>query len=184
MKPIICSFYTPEYKELADRMKASVDSFGFETDIIQIEKVNGRWLDTIYWRADFIKMMLDKHKRDVVWLDADAIMERFPVLFEDFKGDFGAHVHDFPWRKQELLGGTMYFAYKKKTLKLIDEWIFLNNNTPRQRLSQWVIPLALKRVDLSFVNLPASYCKIFDLMKECGDPIILHTQASRKFRDG
>lgn len=182
--PVICSFYTTEYKELAGQMKQSVESFGFETDIVQIEKINGRWLDTIYWRADFVKMMLEKHKNDVVWLDADAVMCKRPTIFENFKGDFGAHVRDFRWRKNELLGGTMYFADTDKTRKFVDEWIFLNNNTPKQRLSQWVIPTALKRVPLEFVNLPASYCQIFDLMKECGEPTILHTQASRKFRDG
>lgn len=184
MKPIICSFYTSEYKELSEKMKASAELFGFETDIIEVEKIKGSWLETIYWRADFVKIMLEKHKRDIVWLDCDAVICKSPDLFENFEGDFGAHIHDFKWRKQEVLGGTMYFAFNERTIKFINEWIFLNANTPRQNLSQWVIPLAMKRVALNFVNLPASYCQIFDLMKEVGDPVIQHNQASRKFRNG
>lgn len=183
MKPIICSFFTPDYVHLAKRMVESVRSFGFETNVQVIEKINGRWIDTIYWRAQFIQIMLVKHARDVVWLDCDAVMERYPYLFDNFQGDFGAHIHDFRHRKSELLGGTMYFAHTPKTMELVDRWIKLNNSMPQQKLSQWVLEEAVKGWDGKFVNLPAQYCQIFDLMKECGEPVISHWQASRQFRN-
>lgn len=183
MKPIIVSFFTPEYALLAKRMIESVRSFGFDVDIQVIDKINGRWIDTIYWRANFIQIMLAKHQRDVVWLDCDAVMERYPVLFDDFPCDFGAHIHNFPHRKGELLGGTMYFANNEKAKELVARWINFNDSMPRQRLSQWVLEEAVKGWDGTFFNFPPEYCQIFDLMKGTGLPVISHWQASRKFRN-
>lgn len=184
MRPIICSFFTPEYVHLAKRMIESAQKFGFETDVQAKEKINGRWIDTIYWRAEFIRIMLAKHNnRDVIWLDCDAVILKQPELFEDFQGDFGAHVHDFPWRKNELLGGTMYFANNDSTRDLIERWIHFNKALPNERLSQWVLAAALKHWKGTFIKLPAQYCQIYDLMSDCGDPVISHFQASRRYRN-
>jgi len=182
--PVICSFFTKEYAELAERMKNSALRFGYETDIQQIEKINGSWLDTMYWRAEFVRQMLEKHGRDVVWLDCDAVIEKRPELFDCFEGDFGIHIHDFPWNRRDHLGGTMYFSYNGKTMLFIDRWILLNKRLPRQTLTQRIIPHAISASpELVVINFPATYCQIFDLMKDCGEPVISHWQASRKFRE-
>lgn len=165
-------------------MKASAEGFGYETEIIEIQKINNSWIDTIYWRADFVQSMLNKHKRPVVWLDCDAIVEQDPVLFEDFQGDFGAHVHDFHWRRGELLGGTMYFAHNHKCFELVEKWVHFNKTLPKQVLSQLVLKAAVKHWDGKFVEFPPTYCQIFDHMKDCGVPVISHHQASRRFRNG
>ncbi len=184
MKPIICSFYTPEYAHLAQKMIESVKSFGFTTDVLAIEKINNDWLDTIYWRPSFIKKMLEKHHQDVVWLDCDAVMKSYPILFDNFKGDFGVHIHDFRWRKNEYLGGTMYFSYNPRTLNFLNHWIELNQTEQRQALSQWMIPKAIEKTSLLFVDiLPEEYCNIFDHIN-CKNPVISHYQASREFRNG
>lgn len=184
MKPTICSFYTQEYEYLASWMMESAWMYGYDTDVQQIEKINNSWLDTIYYRPEFIKNMLSKHDGDVVWLDCDAVIRKEPVLFSCFEADFGIHIHDFPWRKNEYLGGTMYFSNNVRTKKFLDVWIELNQKMPKQKLSQWIIPHAIKECqELLVFNLPAQYCQIFDHMKDCGDPVILHQQASRKFRN-
>ena len=182
-RPVICSFYTQEYKDLAKRMERSAKLFGFETDLKQVEKVNGSWLETIYTRANFVLEMLEKHGRDIVWLDSDAVIDRYPELFDEFDGDFGAHVHEWTDRGKELLGGTMYFRHTEATLELVKKWISLNGSLPKQALSQWVIPQALEGWSGKFVNLPANYTQIFDLMADAGEPIISHYQASRQFRN-
>ncbi len=183
MKPIICSFYTKEYLTLANRMVESAKRWGYETDVIEIEKIHGKWLDTIYWRANFVDLMLKKHQRPIVWLDCDAVIESDPVLFESIDADFAAHVHTFKWAKDELLGGTMFFNYTPKCFELIDTWLHFNKVIPKENLSQKVIKAAFKHWDGKFFELPASYCQIFDLMADCGTPIISHHQASRQFRN-
>lgn len=184
MKPIICSYFTEEYAALAERMIKSVEKFGFETDVIKISKINNSWIDIIYWRPEFILQMLWKHRnRDIVWLDCDATMEEYPVLFDNFPDDFGIHVHDFKWRKNEHLGGTMYFSYKQRTINFLRKWIELNKTTERQTLSQWIIPMAIKESPgLKVGILPESYCNIFDHIN-CKNPVITHWQASRQFRN-
>lgn len=189
MQPVICSFYTKEYTELAARMEKSARSFGFETDIVMIDKINGSWLETIYWRPEFVLQMLKKHERDVIWLDCDAIVEKDPALFRCFEGDFGIHIHERPKRAGlpdvDYLGGTMYFAYNMRVIAFLVNWITLNKTMPKQLLSQWVIPHALELTpELILVELPPEYTQVFDLMRgEGGEPVISHWQASRKFRE-
>jgi hypothetical protein len=181
-RPIIISFYTPEYADLAERMRRSANFFGLETDIVSVEK-KGSWVETMYTRAQFILDMLDKHGRDVVWLDSDAVIHKYPELFDDFKGDFGVHYATFPWREEEeLLGGTMYFANTHKARELIEIWLRLNKELPRQELTQWILQQAVQQWDGTLVRLPPTYTQIFDLMADRGDPVIEHFQASRKFR--
>ena len=45
-----------------------------------------------------------------------------------------------------------------------------------------VIKEHAKKLDVTITNTPANYTQIFDLMRNEGEPIIEHTQASRKFR--
>lgn len=188
-KPLIVSFHTPEYLGLAERMYHSIVQFGFETDIIPIKKIGGSWIKTVYWRANFVRQMLEKHKRDVVWLDCDAVMMQYPELFDNFPADFGVHYASFRWATHELLGGTMYFSYNERTLALVDAWIKKNDEMPNETKSQRVLQAVVderraqgKEV-LDVLELPATYTQIFDLMADKGKPVISHYQASRQFRN-
>jgi hypothetical protein len=183
-RPIICSFYTDSYKDYADKLRTSAESFGFETEIVPIEN-KGSWIKTIYYRADFIRKMLEKHRQDVVWIDCDAEMKRAPALFENFEGDIGVHYATMTWfnNQIELLGGTLYFAYTPKTLELVYLWIKLNKEYPDEKRSQIVLQKAIKLWDGKIIPLPASYVYISDLMEKIGEPVIQHYQASRKFKE-
>lgn len=184
MKPIICSYYTTEYTELAERLQASADRFDYPTNIVPVAKIRDSWLETIYWRPVFVLRQLAEFEQDVVWIDADGVIEQDPVLFEDFTADFGAVQHSFKWQANEILGGTMYFANTVATVDFLKAWIRLNDELPKQTLSQRVIPHALEEVpQLKFERLPPQYCQIFDHMKDCGEPVISHWQASRRFRN-
>lgn len=164
-------------------MVKSVERFDFKSNVMEIEKINNNWLDTIYWRPEFILLVLWKYKQDVVWLDCDATMERYPDLFDNFKDDFGIHVHDFRWRKNEYLGGTMYFAHNERSMGFLTKWIKFNKAQPKDSLSQWAIPKVIKQCpELKVQILPESYCNIFDHIN-CQNPVITHWQASRKFRN-
>ncbi len=164
-------------------MIESAQKWGYETDVVAINKINGRWLDTIYWRADFVKLMLEKYQKPIVWLDCDAIIESNPILFESIEADFAAHTHTFRWAKDEILGGTMFFNYTPKCFEFIDKWLHFNAVLPKENLSQRVIKAAFKHWDGVFFELPGSYCRIFDLMPEVKEIVISHHQASRQFRD-
>ncbi len=185
-QPIVISFYTPEYTKLAERMRLSVESFGFKHDITPVQKIDNNWRKTIYWRAEFVKMMLEKHHHDVLWIDSDAVMRQYPALFDNFPADFGAHWASFKWAPHELLGGTMYFAYNLRTLALVNAWIRANQEHPNETLSQRVLQPVVERFiaegKITAIELPSTYTHIFDFMAGLGSPVIEHLQASRQFR--
>lgn len=188
-RPVIVSFYTPEYKIYADKMQQSAQKFGFETDIVAVKK-QGDWLKTVYSRANFIKLMLEKHKRSIVWVDSDAQILQYPELFDNLDVDFAAHFLDTKTlygggyeKDVDLLGGTMFFNYTEKTLQLVDNWISNNETMPKQKLSQWVLHETVKKWDGKILELPPTYCQIFDSMAHMGEPVIEHYVKSRSFRN-
>jgi hypothetical protein len=187
-RPIIISFYTPNYREFADNLKRSVKKFEFDFTIPGIQPIGKHWINNVYWRANFIQTMLNKYQHDLVWIDADAEMKAYPFLFDNFEGDFGAHFYQWPKSERcpngvmEVLGGTMYFAYNDRVMDLVNEWVKLNTEKPLQPRSQWVLQMALKNWSGNIVNFPPSYCYINRFMSGKCNPVIEHYQASGKFR--
>lgn len=173
-RPLVVSFYTPEYKEIAQDMHKSANLFGFETDIVPIEK-KGTWTDMAYYKATFMRDKLREHKRDILWLDADSVVFKYPELFDNFKSDVGVHYKD----GKELLSAVVYLSYNDKVLELMDIWQEKNKTMPKQVCPQKCLQAAIKDWTGEVTDLPKEYCKICDIMK--GDPIIEQRQASRKF---
>ena len=187
-RPLIVSFYTDEYEDAAKAMEQTAIKFGLETDIVKVKKT-GTWLQTIYSRADFIKQMLEKHKRPIVWLDSDALIIHYPELFDNLDADFAVHHLNtdevygggYPYKK-ELLGGTMFFNYTPKALELVDRWIADNALHPNMHLSQWVLQETIKNWNGKIFELPPNYTQIFDTMARYGEPVIEHYVMSRMTR--
>lgn len=190
-RPVIVSFFTPNYTLYAQTMKKSVERYGFETDIVPIN-TRGQWIDNMYYRAEFIMYMLKKHRRDVVWMDCDAIMNRYPDIFDDFKSDLGVYYHEwspsqfYPNGFRELCGGTMYFSYQPAVLGLVNRWMELNNTLPRYPRTQIVLQKAVDQMlrnspSLKIKELPPEYVFVNRFML-LSDPVITHGQASTEFR--
>jgi len=190
-RPIVICFYTAQYKELAMRMKLSVRRFGFETDVVEIES-KGDWLANVHYKTVFMRDKLLEHKRDIVWLDADSVVNRYPAAFVNFDGDLGVHFIDWSRHTQgkrsqiELDDAVTYLAYNERTLAMVEDWIKFNAVCPR-RAEQLNLQIMLEQGDyakkgLRVVNLPAEYCTIFDTMQDVENPVIEQFQASRKFK--
>ena len=129
--------------------------------------------------------MLNKYKRPVIWVDCDAIIQQDPQLLSTLNEyDFAFHPRLRLNGTTELLGGTMYFNYTVTAFKLLDKWIELvNANRTKYRLDQSYLSEAVSQIhELSAFHLPATYCQIFDIMKDAGKPVIEHFQASRKYK--
>lgn len=193
-RPLFTSFFTPEYSKDVQRLQTSCSRFGLETDFVPIEgKREGSWLRTIYWRPEFLLGQLQKHKRDLVWVDADAEVMQYPLEFENWTGDIGLyHNPKAFWdpKTDEWLGGTIYLSYNEAVISFLKSWIKLNEEFPDQPLSQMVLKKAIEKAMkkktgrlLSIRNLPATYCQIYDLMVGAGEPVIQHYQSSRQHRE-
>ena len=124
----------------------------------------------------FIKRMRKKHrKRRVVWVDADAVIQKRPDLFLCLNGaDFAAHT-----LAGELLSGTLYFAPTSRATRLLTRWVAEQEATPTE-WDQRTLVRALDGWKGERADLPAEYCRIFDNRKQADVvPVIQHMQASR-----
>lgn len=177
-KTMFVSFYTPEYANHAQGLIESLDQFGLDHDIHRIES-NGSWLKNCAAKPRFVRDMLDRHRRPVVWVDADARIRQRPTLFDELACDVAAHLRD----GQELLSGTLYFADTPQARKILDEWAAWQAISPSQE-DQRMFEKAIEVYGwlINFAELPASYCQIFDMMAHHGQPVIEHLQASRSLR--
>ncbi len=183
--PIYIAYYTVNtpYEEEVINLKNSLDQFSLPYDIQGVPSL-GSWQRNTQYKTLFIRDMVNKYPdRPVVYVDADAIVRSPPIFFDQLECDVA--VHHFYNKKRnflELLSGTVYFGPTENAKKLIDKWIEVNQEFPDQ-WDQKNLDIAIKRMpELKIVELPPSYCLIFDTMKDQGPAVIEHFQASRRFK--
>jgi hypothetical protein len=182
MPYITCAYYTEKtpYEEEIRHLEKSLDKFNMPRDLVGISS-KGNWQANTQYKPYFIKQMLIRHfPKDILYLDADARIQQYPSLFDAVDFDIGVAFRE----KIELLGGTIYLANNAKVYTLVNHWIegcFMRPDIWEQRVLQHVLALK-KDLHIQVKVLPETYCQIFDLMKECGDPVIEHFQASRRFK--
>lgn len=187
MIPVIISHYTlnTPYEQEVQRLRKSLEKLGLENWLLGIPSL-GSWRWNSNYCAHQIKDALAKFSdRNILRVDADAVFHSRPVLLEsdDFKADVAAHIHDFRWHKNELLGGTLFFRNNERVRTLVDTWTRMCCETRREYRNGDLLQLLLKEhTEIQFSSLPATYCKIFDLMHDVRRPVIEHFQASRRFK--
>ncbi len=127
------------------------------------------WNHNTKYKPQVILEALTEFNDDIVIIDADAVINEFPKLFNEIseKCDIAAHLLDWFkfWRnqsgnpKRELLSGTMFFKNNNKVKNLIKEWITEMEKTDiiEQRILQQLLK---KHSEIIFYNLPISYCII------------------------
>lgn len=195
----IISFYTisTPYQTVAEKyIIPSVKKFNLPHDICGISDL-GNWQKNTGYKCKFIKQMLLKHKEPVTFLDADAEIIKYPSLLFEIPKDIDLGYFHFNWfhhwrnqpentSKIELLSGTMYWGYNEKVLNLIDNWIQKVNNNINLWEQKVLEEIVYARNDLNIYKLPAEYCCVLmqdnSIPKYVTDPVIVHHQASRKYR--
>lgn len=166
-------------------------------DIEAIDNL-GDWNKNTGYKATLILRMLQKHKQDICFIDADAVIVNYPKLLYSIPDeyDLAAHILNWygHWRNQwdrtdnmHLLSGTMVFKYKPIVIELVKKWIEQNqtaNLILEQKILQEIIE-SNSRIKL--YELPPEYCVVvmrdYTIPKYIKHPIyIIHTQCSRKYR--
>lgn len=187
--PIFISFYTKNtgYEQEIQNLISSFKKFKLEHEIETIESL-GDWQKNVKYKAVLMRKMLDKYPhKNIVYLDSDSIICRYPSLFENIDADIAVHYID--WSKYrgpdclQLNGAVVYVANNQKTRELLDTWIKRNDANPSMTDQKILEELLEQRKDeVKIYNLPPEYCKIFDTMRQVEDPVIEQFQASRRFR--
>lgn len=178
---IAISHFTPEYRREAAKLIASLACLPIDYHVQPIASL-GSWWANVHCRPSFLLAMLDVYPgRDIVWIDADGIVRRYPELLDSLdRGRWEVAVH---FRKGvELLGGTMWVANTEAGRRLMAAWA--EYDASRLQFKEQYNLQALLRIRREFrvAELPATYCQIFDLMRGAGEPVIEHFQASRRMR--
>ena len=186
---------TPYERILASKLLPSVRLWKLDYDIQLVPNL-GSWQKNTSYKAQFIYEMLIKHKKDVCFLDADAQILKYPeLLFNLPECTLAAHLNDWMklWRKiegnpkRELLSGTLVFKYNELGLELAKIYMEVcqNSTTWEQKILQELVE---RNPKYKLFNLPPEYTCI--IMRDgkipvwyCKDPIILHWQASRQYRN-
>lgn len=184
---VVISYFTSKtpYQEEAKKLEGSLKKFNIPHRIMEMPNLRD-WQKNTHQKAVFIRKCMDifYNTEFLVWVDADAIFHKYPVLFDQLDCELAVHFRNWKHGRDELLSGTMFIKNCSAMKDIVNEWIQVNRKnkgTWEQRNLQRVI----KRVDhlMKIVKLPVEYCCIFDDEKrEKIDPVIEHFQASRRFR--
>lgn len=188
--PVVVSFYTAGtgYEAEAERLKKSLRPWGLRTDIVGLPN-RGSWQANTLVKPRFILDMLEKHQRPVVWIDADATVERFPDFFDGLadRCDMAVHRRVYANGRKELLSGTVFFANTEAARNILLAWESACASSPNvwdQRSLETTLQAVHSEAAPVIVDLPPEYCAIFDGMPEAGDnPVVLQWQASRRLKN-
>ena len=180
MTYLIVSYFTADtpYEEEVKKLQASIEQFSLPSFIPSRPNL-GSWEKNCQQKADVILEALEMQPHNVVWLDADAVIQQDPVLFGELQCDIGYHYLE---HRKELLSGTLFLKNSPKVIQLVKDWIALNatNDEWDQKNLQRLVE---SNSSLERQIIPAEYCKIDRNRKQPNvTPVIAHYQASRKYK--
>ena len=153
--------------------------FNIPYDIEEVED-RGNWLKNTSYKSEFIRKKLDKYDR-LVWIDADATIEKYPVLFDLIEEDFAANYEYL----KKLISATLLFKRTDYILKVVDSWVTKSkanfDKLEQVHLQDSINGYYTEAHKITVFYLPDSYCCL-DGLTYC-EPVIAQHQASRKFRN-
>ena len=194
-KPKVINFYTEltSYEAMAKQMQTDIESYGYETDIVEEESMGG-WQANTYYKAEFMLDKMHEHeKTNLLWLDADLRVKSNPRMFEDMEG-VDIAVSRVDWSKypkharddHEVNTSVVFLRNVKRVREFMRRWVDLNeeridSGVWEQKNMQDLLEVELKRKKprIKIKWLPDSYAQIHDIMKSNGAPVIELHQASR-----
>ncbi len=190
----VVSFYTSGtgYEKEIEGLVDSLRQLGLDYKLYAYPP-QGSWRMNLNYKSKCILRALREFpKTDIVFIDADGIVHKHPVLFDELTAsgayDIAASFHQYMNRKSgdsdELLSGTLWIKNSKGGREIIQRWheIGVKNLNVRH---QKCLRLALEEMDRmeKCYRMPFEYTYIFDYhYKEKREPVIEHFQASRRLR--
>jgi hypothetical protein len=184
---IIC-FYTKNtpYEQEYNVFKESLEKYNLDHHAYAIEN-SGQWEINCSMKSKIIRQAIDEFDDNLLYLDVDARIVRQPPFKEIEKDIPGFCVWHPRYRKNgQLASGTIYFPNNTLSRKVLDAWI----EEQQKDLSAWdqdTLFSVFKKFDhfllhhdwINIVGVDGSE----SFLLKTDNPIILHTQASRKNKD-
>lgn len=193
---IVVSFYTvgTGYEQEIKNLEASLKKHGLQYHLFPCP-VTGTWRGNLNHKSEIILKVFDMFPgKDIVFIDADAIVRRPPVLFDELSArhqyDLSAHFFKYDPKSgdaDELLSGTLWIQNGDVGRALVKRWHEIGLARPGER-HQMCLKLAIGELQKEGVAVrvnrhPFAYTYIFDYYAGRGIvPVIEHFQKSRQLR--
>jgi hypothetical protein len=178
------TFYTTGtgYEREVMRLKASCEACGVPLHIYPFPNM-GSWRENLNFKSQVvIDAMADHEGKDIVFIDADAVVRSYPTLFDKLSDSKVADVAVHILGGRELLSGTIWVANSDAGLRMVTRWHELGKANPRQR-HQACLAMAIRELRPRLYRLPIEYTCIFDHpLRQGKAAVIEHFQASRRYR--
>lgn len=178
--PIFVSLYTINngYEKYAFKLIESMDKFNLPYYIEGLILDRSKWDIVTKYKPHILLKVMNIYKRPTVWIDADAKVEKPPVLLKEIKKDFAVH-----YVGNLLASGLCYFANNDVGKNILIDWIF-ENNTHIKTFDQINLQSVIKsKYKKNEEILPKEYLCIFDHPQYKNlDWVISQWQASRKLK--
>lgn len=174
-------FFTEKYRPHAEKLIDSIRKYLFPASIFSVECL-GDWHKNTHYKARFINDCMQRFTEDIVYVDCDAVVMSYPDLFNDIDSDVAC------WRTPARYGstlsnGTILLKNNAVVKRMVKIWMELCDQSQRDCFEQEKFERAVIRSGVSLIELPITYCQIFDYPVQSDKPVIVHYQASRKFRE-
>ncbi len=182
--PVVLCYFTlnTPYADEARKLKESCIRLGLDHRIVGVQP-RGSWEANCAYKARFVEEWWRALGRPVLWVDADAIVHRTPELLRGVAADFAVH-RALGWM---FASGTVFFNQSAEAEALLVRWRERCEADPKT-WDQVHLDAAWEDIaraqPLETLWLPREYTYIADLADApvAEDPVIEHTQASRRFK--
>lgn len=193
---MVISYYTKGtgYEQEVERLETSLRLHQLPHRIYPYAPA-GSWRANLNFKSEVILAAFDRFPgKDIVFLDSDAIVRRYPVLFDSLSRShkFDISAHFFNYRPEsgdadELLSGTLWIQNNDVGRRLVAKWHEIGLANPGVRhqmcLKHAVAELKKEGVPVRVNRHPFAYTCIFDYAGAYStEPVIEHFQASRRLR--
>ncbi len=193
--PLVVSYYTKgtPYEEEVEFLRKSCQEFGIECYIEGVEN-RGSWEENCAYKAYFMREMMQRFRRPLLWVDADAVFLR-PLVFEEcmFADLALIRIKEDQGDRFCVYSGTVYVNGTEGGIKGLDLWCHYSDKIRKEtgiappfmdQISLHMVLLAKPSIQIE--PLPLKYGKIFDKDVEGVDEsnvMIEQRQASRRFKN-
>jgi hypothetical protein len=194
--PLVISYYTKEtlYQLEVQNLIASCENWGIEYHVEGISSF-GTWERNCAYKPFFLLEQLQKWKRALFWVDADAVFMKKPQWSELFASDFAVRINEL-WddaHPSKVMSGSLYINATQGGERVLKAWAkeCLDRLSDPNRTEELWDQVALRDVlkkgvpEARVVSLPAGYTFIVGHPcdeKEIEEVIIGHYQASRRLK--
>ncbi len=187
---MVVAFYTigTPYEAEVEILKESLQKFGIPHILVPVHNA-GKWVVNCAMKPKVILHTLKTKCKGIdylIYLDADAVVVKDPKLFRTFNSDFAVHARIKP-TGPEVLSGTIIMRKCASVINCIYQWVAEQAKYP-EKWDQKTLETILgdgtaEACRMNVVNLPLEYVKIFDDKSPTdSEPVIIHNQASRRFK--